>query len=1705
MNRNYRLVWNALSASHVPAPETARGRGKGSTRSAGSALRLGALGVYAAGLTLSGQAWALDPGALPTGGKVVSGNTALNQAGNQLTVNQASNRTTINWSTYNIGSQASVVYVQPGADAVALNRIVGNDPSQIYGKLQANGQVFLVNPNGVLFGKGAEVNVHGLLASTLDISDADFAAGRLKFAGRGGLVRNEGSLSADQGGYIAMLGGQVDNSGTISARLGSVQLAAGTAATLDFNGDGLLSLALDAGAARALVDNSGVITADGGQVRLSARAADDLVRAVVNNRGRVEARGLVQRNGVIELAGDIVDNSGALLANGADGGSITLSGNGILQGGVIQADGASGQGGTVRLQASHTLLQTVQGEVHADGATAGGSVVAAGEHLVYLSGSLSADGATGGSVVASGANLNLAGAQVSADGITHGGTILLGGDAHGGHAGMAGLANAGNTHVGKGSVLSASGSDGRIVVWSDGDTSYGGDARTGPHGFIEISAKAELRFGGTADPGTGGTLLLDPFDLVIGQGSATSFTDLANVDSTTGEGHGSGGVYDLGNGNVVVATPDDNFAGNANTPPDLYTGAVYTYRVSDGALLSSLYGTTFGDAVGSGGVTVLTNGNFVVASPQWHEPLTGFQVGAVTWRSGLAIANSAVSTANSLVGTTDGDRVGSLGVTALSNGNYVVASPDWLFQTGAATWGNGTTGTIGEVSVANSLVGTTPGDAVSAGGIVALTGNGNYVVVSPNWQSYAGAATWGNGNIGGGVSGEVTAANSLVGENPFDSIGVGGVTALTNGHYVVNSYYWNFGSGAVTWADGNNGGTVGLVTANHSLLGDVNGVDFIGSGGVTALSDGNYVVASPSWTHNTVDTFVVEAGAVTWRSGTGADVDSQVSAANSLIGTADRDQVGYNGVVALDRGRYVVVSSQWNDSVLNTAGTYDVVTPTVGAVTVVDPSIDNGVGIVNGAGIVSRANSLTGVTEGDQVGSAGVTALANDGVLNGKFVVSSPNWSLSGTPGSAEGAVTWVDANAGTSGVVSSTNSLYGENALDQVGIGGVTALRNGNYVVSSYLWTNTFAADGGVEAGAATWRPGALIDGADVGTAVSIANSLYGTASYDHVSSGTLDGQRIVELNNNNYVVVSPEWGGNLGAVTWRDGTGFVGEEVGAPNSLIGTTFGDQIGSRSVIALSNGDYVVASPYWSDPLDVNRAGAGAVWVSAGAPGGITPADVANMTPGASTVILQADNNITVNAVVSVGRALQLDAGNNIILNAALESTAATPDALVLHATGNFINNAGPSALSTPNSNWQVWTSDPAGDVRGGLAYDFKQYNAFFNISTPAQGGNGVFYTVAPQLDATLTATGAVSKRYDGTTAISAAGAANLTLAAASGAIDGDSITLTGDLAYAGKNAATAVNVVASNIVVRATDGATGVPVYGYDLVDPSATAVAAGVGTIDKALLTVATTVTASKVYDGSNAAQFSSTFSGVVAGESLALSQTGTYNSKNVADATTITVSNSFNPVGVGANYAFDVGQDVQTFAGSIVAKSINVSGLTGVSRTYDGTLNATVNVAAAQIAKNGTTALDGRVVGAEDVTINAAGTVTGHFADKNVGTNKSVIIDTGLALSGVDAANYVIGASPVAGAAITARAVTVGGITAADKTYDATRTATLNTAGAAASFIAGDNVLVTVTGQFADKNAGAGKTVALSSSYSGTDVGNYVITDQASTTASI
>ena len=356
MNLIHRSIWNDQTGTFVAVSEITRGAGKKTTSCTAAAAGAGGsfrLKVLAVSLMMACGASAY---AQPVGGMVSAGSATIGGTAGAMTITQTTPKVAINWQSFGIKAGESVQFVQPGSNSVALNRVVGSDPSSILGSLSSNGKVFLVNPNGILFGQGASVNVGGLVASTLAITDANFMANNYKFSSAGtGSVENQGTIHAADGGYVALLGANVSNQGVIAARLGTVTLAAGNAVTLDMAGDKLLNVTVDQGAVNALVDNGGILRADGGQVLMTTQAAGSLLANAVNNTGVVQAQTLQNINGTIKLLGGMdsgtVNVAGTLDAsapNSSNGGFIKTSAAQVKvqDGALVTTVAAQGKTGT---------------------------------------------------------------------------------------------------------------------------------------------------------------------------------------------------------------------------------------------------------------------------------------------------------------------------------------------------------------------------------------------------------------------------------------------------------------------------------------------------------------------------------------------------------------------------------------------------------------------------------------------------------------------------------------------------------------------------------------------------------------------------------------------------------------------------------------------------------------------------------------------------------------------------------------------------------------------------------------------------------------------------------------------------------------------------------------------------------------------------------------------------------------------------------------------------------------------------------------------------------------------------------------------------------------------------------------------------------------------------------------------------------------
>ena len=799
MNRIYRLVWNQLTNAWVAVAETAKGRGKGSARK-----------LIAAALSLS----AVAAMAAPDGGQVVAGSGTISQSGSTTTVAQTSQNLSLTWKTFNVAAQETVNFVQPSASAIAVNRIYDTNASQILGHLNANGQVYLINPNGILFGQGAQVNVGALVASTLNLSDASLSSNTRSFGGTGtGSVINQGTINAANGGYVALLGNTVINQGTISAPSGTVALGAGSAATLTFSGNSLMSLQIDQSTLNNLADNGGLLRADGGTVLMSAGAKDALLASVVNNTGVIEARTAQNVEGTIILLGGMT--AGTVKVGGTLDASALSGGNGgfietsaaqvqVADGTKVSTLAASGKTGTWLIDPTDFTISSGSGAQ----TTSGMGASTLSNNLGTTSVILSTDNSTGtdsgdinvNAAVSWSANTTLTlnaynniniNAPITATGATAG--LVMN---YGGHDGTAGGSAFSGTDYNVKAPITLSGSGASLAI--------NGQSYTLIHdmaGLAAINAGLDGKYALAENLDANGTSYTSA---LVGT-SATPFTGtfaglghtLSKLTITAGSNDNVGlfGVADAYStirdiGLVGASVSGRNYVGalvgnNLGTVSNSYvTGSVSGSNfvgglagANDGSVSNSY--ATSSVSVGVDGLSVTVDNNI------------GFVGGLVGSNSGsinYSYATGDVSETGILNGNNNFSYIG--GLVGGNGGNI-----NYSYATGKVTLGGSLNGDNNVVGV-GGLVGGNDGTIynsyatgrVTAGGIVTGVGNNSFVggLVGGN-RGYVSSSYWDSGSTNMAIA---------IGANLTDSA-TGLVTDATGGAAYTHNSYADLG----TWSE----------------------------------------------------------------------------------------------------------------------------------------------------------------------------------------------------------------------------------------------------------------------------------------------------------------------------------------------------------------------------------------------------------------------------------------------------------------------------------------------------------------------------------------------------------------------------------------------------------------------------------------------------------------------------------------------------------------------------------------------------------------------------------------------------------------------------------------------------------------------------------------------------------------------------------------
>lgn len=822
------------------------------------------LGLFACG----GEAWAsgaVAANATPTGGTIVGGSGAISQNGANTTIVQKSQMLALNWQSFNVGANASVLFKQPSFTSVALNRILDQNPSQIFGHVNANGQIFLINTHGIIFGAGSQMNVGGLVASTLDLTPSDFLANHFNLDAHGGSagIVNHGTIEAASGGSVSLIGGQVENDGLIVANYGHINLDGADRAVLDFDGEGLINVQVTGAlqkrlnADEAAVTNKGKLQADSGTVVLQASAAKDLFTNLVNNEGVVSAGGISTRGGKVQLiaSGGNTVTSGTIDVSGAEGGTVqVLSDQNVGVTGNIDASGTQG-GGTIRVGGGYQGGEGLQ--------TANATYVAPNATL-----------------------------KANATQTGNGGSVVVWGD------------QVNNFY---------------------GTISARGGALEGNGGLVETSSHYGLNAQGNVDAsaahGKAGTWLLDPYDVTINSGSTTSgITTSGSTYTASGNssviGNGVINAALTGNTNVFVFT---NSSGNGTQNGDITVSAPIT---ASGA--GSLYLEAAGSILVNSNISA-NGGTHALGVNLWAD-YSGAAAGT-TYSRGSACASTTgcVVQLNGATITTNGGDVDieTNGAVSLNSGasistaggNVTIGSSTANAVNGLTVDGTSsidTTGGNGNLAVISSSSINVPG-VLAVGGTTSLAAGASTISVANSNNNFTGAVSL--SNSGGNDVGLTNGTNALILGNV--AVGTGALTLTgvgitqANGTSITQSASagaasFNAGGGVITLANTGNDFT-GSVALNNSSNNNVS----VSNGG-NLLTLGNVSVGTGTLTLTGVGiaqangasiTQAANAQKATFNAGAGAI--TLANTGNSFTGSVALNNSGNNNV-SVDNGSNVL-------------------------------------------------------------------------------------------------------------------------------------------------------------------------------------------------------------------------------------------------------------------------------------------------------------------------------------------------------------------------------------------------------------------------------------------------------------------------------------------------------------------------------------------------------------------------------------------------------------------------------------------------------------------------------------------------------------------------------------------------------------------------------------------------------------------------------
>jgi len=1521
--------------------------------------RLAALSLLATALGMTGLAQASGG---PTGGQIVGGSGQIQQVGNTTTIRQNSQTLSLNWQSFDIAPNQTVNFLQPGSGAIAINRIFSSTPSEIFGHLNANGQVWLINPNGILFGQGAQVNVGGLVASTLDFDDSTLDSSNRRFSGNGkGSIINRGSLTAGNGGYIALLGNQVSNQGVVTAQLGTVAMGGGSAVTLTFSGNQVVHLEVDRSTLNNLVENRQLVVADGGRVIMTAGAKDSLLASVVNNTGVVQAQTVQNHNGEITLLGGMtagqVNVGGTLDASapkGGNGGFIETSGAQahIADGSVITTKAVGGKDGTWLVDPTDFTI-----------AASGGDITATTLETDLAAGNISFASSNGASGTSGNVNVN-APVTWSANTtltLTASNNINLGAVIK--NTGTSGktVLNAGNAFVNN---VGAGGLVGNWAIYSASPTATGENLGGLVPGFIQYNAPI-----GTAAV-AGAT----------GNGVFYAVAPTLNVTGLTGT------VQKNYDGTASATLADNNFTYTGLLNGDKIGSAAGTYSQSD--VGTGLTVTSSASISGFNIVNPITVNGTQVQVPVYGYALSG---GSKTASIGQIMAAQLYAT---IIG--DPTKVYDGTTTAtLTSGNYYI--------TGLAAGQSITVNQPSSVGYASADVNTNGGTTPNGGKVAVdatftstnfIAGSGtklsNYIL--PTATSITSAALAQDATAGYGVitpapvqlSGVLT-TNKTYDQTTHDTLDTSNASifgVVGNDHVTLDK-----SNAAGIFASANAGNNIAVTLSGFAL------VDTVDPNGATKVAD--YQLIAPTNLTANIAPYVLTVSGITANGksydGTTADTlntnSAQLSAALSgdvvhLTGTATGTfsqadagtglAVAVNGL-SVDNSNYTVnaptgltanitprlLNIQFSGSADKIYDGTDYATLSTGNFTVSNVVAGQTVSVNQAPAIYSGASA-------PNVGTDTVTATLQSSDLNFANGAKTGNYTFN-TSVVGSGHITPAPLTLTINGNPTRTYDGAGDTSATLSGVSytlsgvipGESITVNGPATGNYYDTANGAApGPGSYEGNAGTWGVVAALSSGNYtanGSTLLSNYSLptlalgYGTITPAHVGIylvTDVNGSKVYDGTNT--LTIAPGSSTNYLVLGGLQGT----DQATLTSSVTGTFASNNVGSQplTVANLVATDFTFTSGSASNyTFPESVTGTGSIIAKDLY---ITLNGVTKQYDGNTTVLPLSNSNFTVYGYVNNNTSGTQDSGW-----VSGQGATITPTASFTYQSPNVVRDGSGNVLSNRIGVTGTLTQNNYAANGGTL---LTNYNLVYNVS-----GMG---TITP---APLYVTGvyAQNKVYD-TTNAATVNIVNGQLAGLAGVDKNNSAitltigtTTTGSIA--GNGAVTGSTVSGTFATSDAGNGQTVSTVFSlggssagnYNLVVPALAA------NITPAPLTISGIVTNNKVYDGTTTATFgagnsftfdtqSATLNGFVGADNAndvmlsAMGTTGTFSTANVGSNLSVTGVNGFSlSAGTGGDKSNDYYVVQPTgLTASITKRQLNVTITGNPTKVYDGSNSATL-----------------------------------------------------------------------------------------------------------------------------------------------------------------